>query len=319
MLQEHPNAPPPASRLAMAVQLPCLDLLSHPWLIWFRLTQVIVEMDLASLQSVRDFAEQYKGPVACCSVRQTDTGQAARNSWSQAEDVLVHNAAVLGTGDLIRTQDSRCCWPMVSQDGHNYNVTFNYFQSTWTWSVSLLPFRCVCSSVRLINRTKIVLSPTILCPIVFVSAGWFRRVFAGRQLLVDSAFIHRYYCAKCKISMMLAEDTFNIAYIAFIFWTGQLPFNANAWDVYSVYCKHCKLVAYGRPLEWKAMDCHGPMILPRPRAEVFAHIAVASSVGAKLWGTHRTRLGQGPWVIYSENKASSESQWVGQTSVVIWG
>ena len=32
-----------------------------------------------------------------------------------------------------------------------------------------------------------------------------------------------------------------------------------------VYCKHCKLVAYGRPLEWKAMDCHGPMILPRPR------------------------------------------------------
>ena len=24
-------------------------------------------MDLASLQSVRDFAEQYKGPVACCS------------------------------------------------------------------------------------------------------------------------------------------------------------------------------------------------------------------------------------------------------------
>lgn len=53
--KEHPNAPPP----------------------------VIVEMDLASLQSVRDFAEQYKGPV----------------------DVLVHNAAVLGTGDLIRTQD----------------------------------------------------------------------------------------------------------------------------------------------------------------------------------------------------------------------
>ncbi|CAE7483492.1 RDH14 [Symbiodinium pilosum] len=44
---------------------------------------VIMEMDLASLQSVKDFAEQYTGPV----------------------DVLVHNAAVLGTGELIRTED----------------------------------------------------------------------------------------------------------------------------------------------------------------------------------------------------------------------
>mmetsp|Transcript_44696 Transcript_44696/g.92434 ORF Transcript_44696/g.92434 Transcript_44696/m.92434 type:complete len:371 (+) Transcript_44696:35-1147(+) len=44
---------------------------------------VVMEMDLASLQSVRDFAEQYTGPV----------------------DVLVHNAAILGTGDLIRTED----------------------------------------------------------------------------------------------------------------------------------------------------------------------------------------------------------------------
>eukprot|EP00439_Symbiodinium_sp_Y106_P080764 s1339_g19.t1 len=44
---------------------------------------VVMEMDLASLQSVRDFAEQYTGPV----------------------DVLVHNAAILGTGELIRTED----------------------------------------------------------------------------------------------------------------------------------------------------------------------------------------------------------------------
>ncbi|CAK9061525.1 unnamed protein product [Durusdinium trenchii] len=53
--QENPSAPPP----------------------------VVMEMDLASLESVRAFADQYTGPV----------------------DVLVHNAAVLGTGELIRTQD----------------------------------------------------------------------------------------------------------------------------------------------------------------------------------------------------------------------
>eukprot|EP00434_Breviolum_minutum_P032503 symbB.v1.2.028743.t1/scaffold3003.1/size65577/2 len=55
LMKEHPSMPPP----------------------------VIMEMDLASLQSVREFAEQYKGPI----------------------DVLVHNAAILGTGDLIRTAD----------------------------------------------------------------------------------------------------------------------------------------------------------------------------------------------------------------------
>ncbi|CAE7536356.1 RDH14 [Symbiodinium sp. CCMP2456] len=44
---------------------------------------VVMVMDLGSLQSVRDFAEQYTGPV----------------------DVLVHNAAILGTGELIRTED----------------------------------------------------------------------------------------------------------------------------------------------------------------------------------------------------------------------
>ncbi|CAJ1336753.1 unnamed protein product [Effrenium voratum] len=45
---------------------------------------VILEMDLSSLQSVRDFAAAYTGPL----------------------DILVHNAAVLGTGDDIgRTKD----------------------------------------------------------------------------------------------------------------------------------------------------------------------------------------------------------------------
>ena len=45
-----------------------------------------------------------------CSVHQTDMGAAGvleSSQDSQAEDVLVHNAAVLGTGDLIRTQE-RC-------------------------------------------------------------------------------------------------------------------------------------------------------------------------------------------------------------------
>eukprot|EP00435_Cladocopium_sp_Y103_P026542 s3991_g6.t1 len=75
--KEHPSAPPP----------------------------VIMEMDLASLQSVRDFAEQYKGPV----------------------DVLVHNAAILGTEDIVRTQD-----------GFEECLQVNYL-STFLLTLLLLP------------------------------------------------------------------------------------------------------------------------------------------------------------------------------------
>jgi len=75
--KEHPSAPPP----------------------------VIMEMDLASLQSVRDFTEQYKGPL----------------------DVLVHNAAILGTEDTIRTQD-----------GFEECLQVNYL-STFLLTLLLLP------------------------------------------------------------------------------------------------------------------------------------------------------------------------------------
>ena len=68
-----------------------------------------MEMDLASLDSVRNFVEHYKGPVVHLSAQHcfiffTIFFQTCCE-LEKSEDVLVHNAAILGTEELVRTAE----------------------------------------------------------------------------------------------------------------------------------------------------------------------------------------------------------------------